>query len=129
MLFTIAPNTSPYPHKTVILGITVLFSCSSSSPRPLPFFGVHQYFFHLPSNKGGVISPPIARGRPQLPLFNHLFFYTPVGLTFHMGIGGDILGNCCSNSPNIHKNNIGLPQYIYIGDRLLGNWWRCSKAP
>jgi hypothetical protein len=39
-----------------------------------------------------------------------------------MGIGGDILGYCCSNSPNIHKNNIGLPQYIYIGDRPIDYW-------
>jgi hypothetical protein len=34
---------------------------------------------------------------------------------------GRYIGYCCSNPPpNIYKRIIGLPQYIYIGDRLVG---------
>jgi hypothetical protein len=31
---------------------------------------------------------------------------------------------CCSTFPINPKNNIGDPQYHYIGDGILGNCWR-----
>jgi hypothetical protein len=40
-----------------------------------------------PLNKGWVVSTPIPSGPPQLPLLNYLFFYAPVGTTFHIDIG------------------------------------------
>jgi len=88
------------PHKINILGISMLFSYSSSSSIPLSFFFSHQYFPHLSSKKGRDTTPLIPWGPSQLPLLSHIFSYTPMGPTFHMGIGGDILGYCCSNFLN-----------------------------
>jgi hypothetical protein len=34
------------------------------------FYGDHQYLPHLPSNKGGVVSPPIAETHIQLSLLS-----------------------------------------------------------
>jgi hypothetical protein len=44
--------------------------CSNNSSFPSPFYGDHQYLPHLPSNKGGVVSPPIARAHLQLSLLS-----------------------------------------------------------
>ena len=76
-----------------------------------------------------VASPQQHRAHPNFhfsaifSLITHLW-----DLTFHISIGKDILGYCYNNSLNIHKNNIGLPQYIHIENRLLGGYWRCSNS-
>ena len=97
------PNTSPYPHKTVILGTAMLFLAPAVPQYLSLFFGGHQYFSHLPSKKGGDTTPPIPWGPSQLSFFSHIFSYTPVKPTFHMGIGEDILWYCYSISPNKSK--------------------------
>ena len=84
-----------------------------------------------------VISPQI-KGELYLPQqhgdhpnyhFQPTFLLHTCGTHLSYGNWGKYIGYCSSNSPDIHKNIIGLPQYIYIGDRLLGNWWRCSQLP
>jgi hypothetical protein len=39
-------------------------------PFPIPFYDDHQYLLHLPSNKGRVVSPPIAGTHLQLSLLS-----------------------------------------------------------
>lgn len=56
------PNIIPHPHKTIILGEMKQFHCSNISPLALPFIHDHQKTSHLPSNKGGIASPPIMLG-------------------------------------------------------------------
>jgi hypothetical protein len=94
----------------------------------LSFFLWPPIFLSSSLKKRGDTTPPIPWGPSQLPLFSHIFCYTYVGPTFHMGIGGDILGYCCSISPNKFKSGIRLFQYHLIGGVVLGDCWRCSHA-
>jgi hypothetical protein len=51
-----------------------------------------------------------------------------VGPTFHMCIGGDILGTAAATPPINLESDIGLPQYHFIGRVVLGDCWRCSSG-
>ena len=46
---------------------------------------------------------------------NQLFYYTPVGPTFHMGIGGDILGTAIATPPIFTKILLGYPNTYMLG--------------
>jgi hypothetical protein len=54
------PNTTPHPHKTELLEEIDQFSCSNSTPIPLPIFGGHQKKTSIsPQIKGHLQPPPI----------------------------------------------------------------------
>jgi hypothetical protein len=86
----------------------------------------NKYFSHLPSNSEGVVSPPNGMRTTPTTIFQPTFLLHTCETHLSYRYWGRYIGCCCSNSPNIHKNIIGLPQYMYIRDRLLRNWWRCS---
>jgi hypothetical protein len=48
------PQYLPYPHKTIILEIAILFSYSSSSSIPLPFLVATNIFLISPQRKGEI---------------------------------------------------------------------------
>jgi hypothetical protein len=78
------------------LGITMFFSCSSSSSILLSF-SVATNISLISPQRNEEIPLPIPWGPSQLSLFSHIFSYTPVRPTFYMGIEGDILWYYCSN--------------------------------
>jgi hypothetical protein len=71
-----------------------------------------------PLKERGDTTPPIPWGPSQLSFSSHIFSYTPVRSTFHMGIGTDILGYCCSNSPNKSRK-------WYWATPIPSYWWSC----
>jgi hypothetical protein len=81
------------------------------------FYGDHQYLSYLPSNKGGVVSPPIAGTHLQLPL---LSLVTLVGDSLVAG-GRHIHKKLCSGGhhrgPEVEGGGPHILEEI-IGDLL-----------
>ena len=74
------PNTSPYPHKTIILGTTMLFSCSSSSLMSLPFLVATNIFLISPQRKGEIQLPQYHGDHPSyhfLAIFSLTLLWDP----------------------------------------------------
>ena len=92
------PQYLPYPHKTVILEITMFFLLQQFS-NISPFFWWPPIFSSSSLKERERYNCPNIMGPSQLPFFNHIFSYTSVQPTFHMDIRGDILGySYCSIS-------------------------------
>ena len=84
-------------------------------------FWLSPIFPSSPLKERGDTTPPIPWGPSQLPLFSYIFSYTPVGPTFYMGIGGDILGYWCNISHNkSRKVVLDYPNTILLGELYWG---------
>jgi hypothetical protein len=93
------PNTFPYPYKTVILGQLYFFLAPAVS-QYLSIFLWPPIFSSSPLKERERYNSPNTRGPFQLPLFSHIFSYTPVRPTFYICIGRDILGVLLQQLPS-----------------------------
>ena len=122
-------NTSSYPHKTVILGTTMLFSCSSSSSIPISFFGGHQYFLISPQRKGRYNSPN-TMGIIPTTTFQSYFLLHFCGTCLLYGYWRRYIGVLLQQLPQYwQKMILGYPNTCILGKDYWGTAGDALRDP
>ena len=119
------PQYLPCPHKTIILGTAILFSCSNRSP--IPFFFVVTNISLISSQRKGEIQLHQYHGDNPNYHFSAIFSLALLWDLPFIWVLEEIYWGTAAVTPPINlESDIGLPQYHLIGEVVLGDCWRCS---